>query len=378
MSKGVRGGGEHLAPLDGLRGIAIALVVWFHLWEITWLRADAHLGPFTMNLNAIPEAGFIGVDLFFFLSGFVLFFPYARALFDGGETPTLATFDRRRERVRLGAICLSGRCRRATRLTRILCPHMVERYVRRDQRRALVARDRGAIYVLFPAIAWCAMRRPLPTLAALAAIGLGYRLIIAPHADALHQMQQLPGTIDLFAAGMFAAYVYRGLATGAPKLASRGPLWTAVAIVGLVATVSVFRGAFDARLAPNWPTLWYVWGRTELAASFIVLTIGSLYAVPLWQRALANPALTFLSLISYNLYLYHQLIARALLAAHVPEWVGASEKSDGSWGIAFSIVALVVSLRVAWVLTVAVEIPLLQCGTSAVGAAKPNFSSARM
>jgi len=40
--------------------------VWFHLWEITWLHADAHLGPFTMNLNAIPEAGFIGVDLFFF------------------------------------------------------------------------------------------------------------------------------------------------------------------------------------------------------------------------------------------------------------------------------------------------------------------------
>ena len=233
-------------------------------------------------------------------------------------------------------------------------------------------------YVLFPAIAWCAMRRPLPTLAALAAIGVGYRLIIAPHADALHQMQQLPGTIDLFAAGMFAAYVYRGLATGAPKLASRGPLWTAVAIVGLVATVSVFRGAFDARLAPNWPTLWYVWGRTELAASFVVLTIGSLYAVPLWQRALANPALTFLSLISYNLYLYHQLIARALLAAYVPEWVGASEKSDGSWGIAFSIVALVVSLGVAWVLTIAVEIPLIQCGTSAVGAVKPNFSSARM
>lgn len=200
MSRGVRGGGEHLAPLDDLRGIAIALVVWFHLWEMTWLRADAHLGPFTMNLNAIPEAGFIGVDLFFFLSGFVLFSPYARALFDGGETPTLATFDRRRDRVRLGAICLSGRCRRATRLTRILCPHMVERYVRRDQRRALV----------------------------------------------------------------------------------------------------------------------------------------------------------------------------------VPEWVGASEKSDGWWGIAFSTVALVVSLGVAWVLTIAVEIPLIQCGTSAVGAVKPNFSSARM
>ena len=33
---------DHLAPLDGLRGIAIALVLWFHVWQFTWLRADVH------------------------------------------------------------------------------------------------------------------------------------------------------------------------------------------------------------------------------------------------------------------------------------------------------------------------------------------------
>jgi peptidoglycan/LPS O-acetylase OafA/YrhL len=393
VSAGVRGGSEHLAPLDGLRGIAIALVVWFHLWEITWLRADVHLGPLTLNFNAIPEAGFVGVDLFFFLSGFVLFSPYARALFDGGETQTLATFAARRAFKILPSYALSigvaiafgwAHFASAGDAAVQLASHAFFVHIWSNDTFGGINGVLWSLaievqfYVLFPAIAWCAMRRPLSTFAALGAIGLGYRLIISSHPDALHQMQQLPGTIDLFAAGMFAAYIYRALATCAPKLASRRPLWTAVAIVGVVASAFVSRGVFDARIAPNWPTSWYVWGRTELAASFVVLTIGSLYAVPLWQRALANPVLTFLSLISYNLYLYHQLIARALVAAHVPEWVGGSEKSDGTWGITFSIVALAVSLGVAWVVTVAIEIPLVRRGAGAIRAVEPNFSSARV
>ena len=34
---------DHLAVLDGLRGFAIVLVVWFHIWQISWLRADLPL-----------------------------------------------------------------------------------------------------------------------------------------------------------------------------------------------------------------------------------------------------------------------------------------------------------------------------------------------
>ena len=377
MNRRARDVSEHLAPLDGLRGIAIALVVWFHLWEITWLRADVHLGALVVNVNAIPEDGFVGVDLFFFLSGFVLFYPYACAFFDGRRVPTLAMFAARRAFKILPSYVLSIGVAIAFGWAQLTSPG--EAFVQLVSHAFFVHiwsnETFGGIngvlwslaievqfYVLFPAIAWCAMRRPALTFAALAALGLAYRLITVGHPDALHQIQQLPGTIDLFAAGMFAAYAYRALATRAPKLASHRALWTAVALVGAIASALVARGAFDARLVPNWPTAWYVWGRSELGACFVVLAIGSLYAVPLWQRALANPAFTFLSLISYNLYLYHQLIARALFAAHVPNWIGASEKTDGTWGITFSLMALAVSLGVAWAVTVVVEGPLVRRG----------------
>ncbi len=385
--------GEHLAPLEGLRGIAIALVVWFHLWEITWLRADVHIGALVVNFNAIPETGFVGVDLFFFLSGFVLFYPYARSLFDGLEVPTLAQFGTRRAFKILPSYALSIGVPIVCGWTQFASLH--DAFVQLASHAFFVhiwSNDTfGGIngvlwslaievqfYVLFPAIAWCAMRRPVPTFAALVALGLGYRLVVAPHPDALHQIQQLPGTIDLFAAGMFSAYVYRALATHAPKLASRQTLWTTVAIVGTLASGFVVRGAFDARVLPDWPTSWYVWGRTELASSFVVLTIGSLYAVPLWQRLLANPALTFLSLISYNLYLYHQPIARALLAARIPRWVGASEKTDAVWGIAFSAVAVAASLTIAWVVTNVVEEPLVRRGRDASRGVEGRARSARV
>ena len=83
----VRGG--RIATIDGLRGIAIAAVVWFHLWQISWTWAFV---PYTsISLQPLAEAGFLGVALFFFISGFVLMLPYAQAHLAGTPRPTLAT-----------------------------------------------------------------------------------------------------------------------------------------------------------------------------------------------------------------------------------------------------------------------------------------------
>lgn len=56
---------KFVKSFDGFRGIAVLLVVWYHVYDI--LR-PAHLGPVT----AVASMGWIGVDLFFALSGFLI------------------------------------------------------------------------------------------------------------------------------------------------------------------------------------------------------------------------------------------------------------------------------------------------------------------
>ncbi len=371
---------DHLAPLDGLRGVAIALVVWYHVWQITWLRADVHLGAATLNFNAIPETGFVGVDLFFFISGFVLFYPYARARFDGRPAPRLREFVIRRATKILPSYYLSLVVFIVLGWVRFTSPgdafaqvvtHALFVHTFWDSTWGGINGVLWSLavevqfYVLFPIVAWCAVRRPLPTFAVLAAIGLGYRALVHADVDAIHEIDRLPGTIDLFAYGMTCAYAYRAVATRAPKLASRRALWTGIAVVGAVGSALAIRGAFEARLADGWPMHWDVLGRTELGASFATLTLGTLLAVPFWQRMLANPALTLLGFVSYNLYLYHQQIARVLLAARLPPWQGTSEHGDPAWGLAFSCVATVAAIGVAWFLTTFFEQRLVRRRTGA-------------
>ncbi|HVA33512.1 MAG TPA: acyltransferase, partial [Candidatus Baltobacteraceae bacterium] len=81
---------RRLGVLDGLRGVAVLLVLWYHVWEISWLPAPATW------LQFVPETGFVGVLLFFFLSGFVIAYPFVRATAADRATPSWGHFAWRR------------------------------------------------------------------------------------------------------------------------------------------------------------------------------------------------------------------------------------------------------------------------------------------
>ena len=366
---------DHLAPLDGLRGIAIALVAWFHVWQITWLAADVNVFGTTFNFNWIAEDGFVGVDLFFFISGFCLFYPYALTLFDGKPRQRVRTFAYRRAikilpsyvfaivaMIALGWVKFDS----AGDAVRQIGLHLLFIHT-------FFADSYGSIngvlwslatevqfYVIFPIVCWAAMRRPWWTFGALIAIANAYRLLTAHDFDVVHQIDQLPGTLDLFATGMLAAYLFRLVSTRAPKLARRRSLWTAVAVVGVVTFCATLQSAFAARLYADWPQKWELLGRPAMTVAFVLVTIGSLFAVPLWQRVLANPVLVFLSAISYNLYLWHQTIARELLAHRIPPFGGASEHADPAWGLPYTLVAFAAAVLVASAVTYGFERPLMR------------------
>jgi peptidoglycan/LPS O-acetylase OafA/YrhL len=87
------GAQQEIAALDGLRALAVLLVVWHHVYR--WGAGDWSVLRLPV-LSATFDFGFIGVLLFFVLSGFLLFLPYARALVAPRPWPSARQFYRRR------------------------------------------------------------------------------------------------------------------------------------------------------------------------------------------------------------------------------------------------------------------------------------------
>lgn len=86
-------GKVNIAMLDGVRAIAALLVVSVHISDIEGVPWNANRNPLATSLAFV---GRTGVVLFFVLSGFLLFLPYARALLFQDPWPTLRAFYTRR------------------------------------------------------------------------------------------------------------------------------------------------------------------------------------------------------------------------------------------------------------------------------------------
>ena len=133
--------------------------------------------------------------------------------------------------------------------------------------------------------------------------------------------ENLPGYLDIFAFGMISAYAFTrfGDRWRASRARYAAPL---LAIAGFALLVMLLQSLYSYRFYDQWAGVWQINGRPLLGAAFAIIALGSLASPRWWQALLDNVVLRFMATISYNLYLYHQMVARELLADHIPPYAG--------------------------------------------------------
>lgn len=142
---------------------------------------------------------------------------------------------------------------------------------------------------------------------------------------------------------------------------------TFTAVAGIVAFWLLTQNLFAGSRTDMWPYVWQVGYRTAWAFSFYLVAIGSLFGLHWWQAAIANPVLLVCGAISYNWYLYHQALARGLLATHALPYATPKPVDDPHWQLVFTIVAFGLTALQAGAVTYLFERPLLSLDPAAFG-----------
>lgn len=355
---------ERLDILDGLRGIAIALVVWYHIA----LVSGQAFGPF----DFIARSGYLGVDLFFFISGFCLFYPYARAGIEGRPMPTTRRFFERRilkivpsYLVALFVFAIVYRTQFASPADAAiqLISHLTFLHTLNPATYGAISGPLWTIgvevqfYLLFPLIVPWFKRSPVIGWLALAVASEGYRLIVGGVGLGAQfgWINQLPAFFDVFGAGMLASYLLVLTRARAPIAMLRPRTATALACASSAVAFGGLATAYVVGLNASVDDahLWLNAVRIAIGPICIALTLTTFFALPQWKTIVATPALVFLSAISYNLYLWHLEIAVWLRETPLP-------------AIASALLALPVAIGIAWVMTYRFEQPILNADLGAV------------
>ena len=350
---------SYLPTLDGLRGIAILLVLWYHAPFLFQHVQDVggEPNPWSMLgfLGTMSLGGWIGVDLFFVISGFLI-------------TSIL---------IQMQADCISPRVfwgRRALRIfplggTYLLILFLLTflgdplRMIPQFEGWAWYAFSLGNIYItmygwqpLALMILWSLsveeqfylvwpliVRMVIHNGLIWWIIGI---ILAVPLVRAITlSIADYPGTyvftlcrIDALAAGALVSVLLNSHEWRQRTLrASERLVLPAIGLIGLT-----FLIPFSPSLPETRPWFFSVFGYSWLSVSFAICLAASVSATGLWYRALTSRVLTFLGRRCYGLYIWHVLVASMILETlrplhvgfygHVTLWVAALlVVASGSW-----------------------------------------------
>ena len=351
-----------------MRGTAILMVVFYHVYERTHFAFGVHFGNVRLSLRTVMQVGYLGVELFFFISGFCLMLPYAASLAGRRIRPAWSEYASRRFWKIVPSYYL------ALAVIALVFPFHAQPGISRWYDvflHALFLHSFNAVsfpslngnfwslavevqfYLLFPFIVWGFSRRPLTAAAGVTLVGALYSaFIVAIDRDTNFQWSfDLLSFLPLFGLGAACAYVYERWMRGAEFSQHVRAEFSAVAVTSLA--VMVFLCDQLGR-QPGGPPAW-AWQnahRLEIGLLLSIYSLAALAAPVRFQRAVSNRVLAFFSDISYNMYLWN---------AAIVAFVGQYWWADDGWrGGVFCVASVALTTAAGFILTRLLERPLMR------------------
>ena len=376
---------KHIDVLDGVRALAVFGVLWFHFWQQSWIMPYldvpllAKIGlPGSISLLFLPRAGFLFVDWLLFLSAFCLFLPYARAALDQTPLPETRLFYQKRVARIVPSYVVSvllifflvsvpsGAYQTVTDALKDLIPTIT--FTQTFFPDVLIGTKINGVlwtaaiemqfYVFFPWLARAFAKKPGWTYLGMLALSLTYLWGLAlRNTDSIRlTVNQLPAFFGVFANGMAFAYLF----TLAGKHLRRSPQLSALALVALITAVVLLVHMMKAAPDVNPVQIWQAQHRYRLSLVFAVITVSAALTFSGIRWLFSNKLMQFLSLISYNVYIWHQWLAVKLKEWKIPYWTGDNPPNmtgDTRWQWTYTALILIGTFALAIAATYLIEHP---------------------
>ena len=338
----------HLPALDGLRGIAVVLVIAYH-------SAPSRVVTF----------GWCGVDLFFVLSGFLITGILADSVASGGAA--LRFYLRRSLRIwPLYYLFLAFTFLLLPRIGPTLAPSAVDhpplRYLLFINNYWYGAESFSVLgplwslaieeqyYVVWPVLVWTLRRRTLLwTCAAMPLVSFALRRWLLSKGWSGAEVYALTfARLDGLAMGSALALVFRTVPEATMLAHARSAKWLAATALGAAVVCASTMGTGDDATNPNV----FSWVFLLFAVGFAALLLWSLHD-PILKRMLSWWPLVEAGRLSFGLYVYHLVVfglVHALFVGHLrglsAQWLILAKAAK--WTVAYGLLVAVALASARW------------------------------
>ena len=367
---------------DGLRALAAGTVLFFHVATLTGLTGRSGAGPYFFQLD-------VGVDVFFVLSGFLLYRPFVRAHLAGTPGPAVGRYLKRRFLrifpaywlVLVAVLYVFHQATAPKTSDGLVFFSLTQIYSKERIFGGLVPAwslcTEVSFYAMLPLYAlllrtWARRSSRSPLQVEVLGVGALYvgscvfRIVTSNHGYTLSN-DWLPSYLDVFALGMLMATT-----SVAREQGLSGSWWAAIpreAAVwwgaGFALFIAVSNLGMPLAIVDVSPSKYF-------AHHLLAGTVGALFVCPAVlhedaggriRAVLSSRLLRSLGLISYGIFLWH-----VPWIFQVEKWTGGTAFSGDFWPVLLGTVVL--TLASAWGTYVLIERPMTRQGSRSTAAAR--------